>query len=234
MYKIILVALDEQATEIKNASKRIIFRIFPYFFGISFLFRASKRFLITVVKGSRVSLCDWFVMGSDCRLVLEKEASLKAKGAVRFDDRCTVIVHSGGELVLEGGNWFMSDCWIEVSEGQTIYIGANSTFQKRCELHGSIRIGDDCVFAPDVFMSSGGHSFERDRNLTIRQQDRKFGIMHAPLSVGDSCWIGIRAWISPGVVVGRKSVVGANSVVTRDTREYSVNAGIPSRELRRF
>ena len=234
MHRSMLFLFNQHMTGIKNASKRIILNVFPFFFGVSFFLRFSRRFMVTIIKSSKICLQDLFVMGSDCRMVLEKDASLIANGKVSFEDRCTIIIHSGGSLVLEGDNWFMSDCWIEVSEGQKIQIGSKTTFQKRCELHGSLQIGNDCVFAPDVFISSGGHTFEGDRELTIREQDRKFGTIHRQVKVGDSCWVGIRSWLSPGIVLADKSVIGANSVVTKDTNNFSVNAGVPSKEIRRF
>ena len=214
--------------------KNIVIGLFPFLLGSSYLLKTSRGFSFSAGTGSDLKLSDLLIFGRSCCLVLEPRAQLKVNGKVKFEDRCTVIVHSGGRLILEGENWLMSDCWIEVSEGQTTRIGKRSSFQRRCDLHGCIEIGSDCVFAPDVFISSGGHSFDKERSLTIREQDRLYGAIHFPVSVGNSCWIGIRSWIAPGITIGEKSVVGANSVVTKDTGVCSVNAGVPAKKLRDF
>ena len=46
----------------------------------------------------------------------------------------------------------------------------------------------------------------------IRQQ----GIYSRPVRVGANCWIGYNACFLRGVTVGDNSIVGTNSVVTKD------------------
>jgi acetyltransferase-like isoleucine patch superfamily enzyme len=45
-------------------------------------------------------------------------------------------------------------------------------------------------------------------------------------------WCGAGVVITSGVTVGRRSVIGANSVVTRDIPPYSIAAGAPARVIR--
>ncbi|HEX6660776.1 MAG TPA: acyltransferase [Sphingomicrobium sp.] len=54
----------------------------------------------------------------------------------------------------------------------------------------------------------------------------------APIVVEDEAWIGAGSIILSGVTVGRKSVVGAGSVVTRDVAPGTVVAGNPARVIR--
>jgi serine acetyltransferase len=42
-------------------------------------------------------------------------------------------------------------------------------------------------------------------------------------------WLGAGVVVTSGVRIGRRSVIGANSVVTRDIPELSVAAGIPAK-----
>jgi len=50
--------------------------------------------------------------------------------------------------------------------------------------------------------------------------------------VEDEVWIGAGVVVLPGITIGRCSVIGAGSVVTRDVEPYSVYAGVPARKIR--
>ena len=52
------------------------------------------------------------------------------------------------------------------------------------------------------------------------------------IEIEDECWIGANVTILPGIKVGRCSVIGAGSVVTKDVEAYSVYAGVPARKIR--
>ena len=54
----------------------------------------------------------------------------------------------------------------------------------------------------------------------------------AEIHIGEDCWIGGNATILPGVRVGKGSVVGAASVVTKDVPPYTIVAGNPARKIR--
>lgn len=54
-----------------------------------------------------------------------------------------------------------------------------------------------------------------------------------PITIEDNVWIGGGAILLPGVTIGKGSVVGAGSVVTRDVPQYCVAVGNPCRVIRR-
>ena len=51
------------------------------------------------------------------------------------------------------------------------------------------------------------------------------------VTIHESCHIGARTVILPGVVIGPKTIVGANSVVTRSLPPNTVCAGNPAKVL---
>ena len=52
------------------------------------------------------------------------------------------------------------------------------------------------------------------------------------MRVGNNVWIGYGACVLRGVSVGDNSIVGTNSVVTKDVPANAVVAGIPARIIR--
>lgn len=126
--------------------------------------------------------------------------------------------------------------WVHVGRGTGIRchegflrVGDKVVFGSRdsvnCYL--DVEIGDDCIFADDVYIGDFDHRFS-DLRLPIRKQ----GIVTAPVRIEDDCWIGEKASIMRGVCIGRGSVIGAQSVVTHDLPAYSVAAGNPARVIR--
>ena len=65
----------------------------------------------------------------------------------------------------------------------------------------------------------------------LRRQGLEFAL---PITIEDGVWIGGHAVIAPGVRIGRNSVIGAGSVVTKSITEKGVWAGNPARLLRRL
>jgi acetyltransferase-like isoleucine patch superfamily enzyme len=77
------------------------------------------------------------------------------------------------------------------------------------------------------------HAFE-DVNVSIADQGITEG---GTILIGEGCWVGFGAAIvcSKGeLIIGRHSVIGANSVVTRSVPPYSVVTGNPARVVKSY
>lgn len=116
--------------------------------------------------------------------------------------------------------------------GAIIKIGARTTLQDGCRVYGEVVIGQRCILAPNVFISSGTHTFDAFPHLSIQIQERLAPSAPRSVRIFSDCWLGINSVILRGVTVGRGCVVGANSVVTEDLPPYSVAAGNPARIVR--
>ncbi|HUU64048.1 MAG TPA: acyltransferase [Dehalococcoidia bacterium] len=53
-----------------------------------------------------------------------------------------------------------------------------------------------------------------------------------PVIIKDRCWIGLRASILKGVIVGEGAMIGEGSVVTKNVDERTMVAGVPARKIR--
>ena len=88
-----------------------------------------------------------------------------------------------------------------------------------------VHIGAGTFIAPGVCLSCAGHS--------IDPRQRSQGISTSrPITLEEDVWIGANAVICGGVTIGKGSVIGAGSVVTRDIPAGVVAAGSPCRPIR--
>jgi tetrahydrodipicolinate N-succinyltransferase len=56
--------------------------------------------------------------------------------------------------------------------------------------------------------------------------------VEAPVRIGDGTWLGARAMVLPGVTIGKRVLVAAGAVVTRDVPDDVLVAGNPARVVR--
>lgn len=96
-----------------------------------------------------------------------------------------------------------------------------------------IVIGDDVMFGPEVTVRGGNHRIDLiGRKMNSVKNHEKRENDDPGVIIESDVWIGTRAIILGGVVVGKGSVVGAGSVVTKSIPPYSIYAGNPAQFVR--
>jgi len=123
---------------------------------------------------------------------------------------------------------------LAVGAGQTLQIGDETSTHMGCYIAGDVEIGRYCLFSANIFVSSFDHNFRHQPELLIKDQDLvvRRGSVEAQSKktvIEDDCWIGWGAVLRRGITVGKGSIVGANSVVTKDIPPYSIAVGAPAR-----
>jgi maltose O-acetyltransferase len=88
-----------------------------------------------------------------------------------------------------------------------------------------ITVGDDVQIGPNVQLLTPTHPVEAGP----RRQKWEAA---EPITIEDNVWLGGGVIVCPGVTIGRDTVVGAGSVVTRDLPAGVLAVGSPARVLR--
>jgi acetyltransferase-like isoleucine patch superfamily enzyme len=68
--------------------------------------------------------------------------------------------------------------------------------------------------------------------VELERPIREQGIYKRDVEVGSNVWIGYGACVLRGVRVGDNSIVGTNSVVTKDVPANTVVGGVPAKTIR--
>lgn len=84
-----------------------------------------------------------------------------------------------------------------------------------------IKLGRNCDIATNVTFITSTHRLGDSTH-------RAGGSAHAPIVVGDGCWIGSGVIVLPGVQIGHGVVIAAGSVVISDCDPDSLYAGVPA------
>jgi lipopolysaccharide O-acetyltransferase len=100
----------------------------------------------------------------------------------------------------------------------------------------SIKIGKNVLIASKVFITDHDHgSYGRhgrhDSPLSV-PKDRELSFSF--VTIEDNVWIGEFVAILPGVTVGKGSIIGAMSVVTRDIPPNCIAVGAPAKVVKKY
>ncbi len=107
--------------------------------------------------------------------------------------------------------------------GDKVVLGRDNTVN--CYL--DIEIGDTTIIADWVYVCDFDHVYE-DVTVPIKDQ----GIVKSPVRIGPDCWIGTKATVLRGSIVGEGCVLAAHTVVRGDIPPYSIVGGIPGKVLK--
>jgi maltose O-acetyltransferase len=127
---------------------------------------------------------------------------------------------------LDGFPWIQPRTTIVFAE--RITVGTNFGVNTGCYINGigGITIGNYVLIGSNVTISSGMHPIRgMDPPVFARPSEPK------PIIIHDDVWIGAGAVIMPGIILAKGSVIGANSVVTKNTEEFSISVGAPARKI---
>ncbi len=100
----------------------------------------------------------------------------------------------------------------------------------------AVKIGNNVLIASKVFISDHNHGFygnndRHDSPLTI-PKDRE--LSYSSVTIEDNVWLGEFVSVLPGVTIGKGSIIGTMSVVTKSIPPNSIAIGSPARVIKTF
>ena len=127
---------------------------------------------------------------------------------------------------------FHCECGKHIFIGDKVIINMNCTFLD----DNIIKIGNNVLIAPNVQLYTATHPINANERFVNdwdeRSGDLFFRTKALPITIEDNVWIGGGTIVLPGITIGRNSVIGAGSVVTKSIPTYSVAVGNPCRVIR--
>lgn len=173
--------------------------------------------------------CDQFVfratLARSYLIAKRRFAAFGARPVLRGRVRCrmagTAVV--GDRFVAEG---MIATVSLKVHPGAVLTIG-NDVY-----LNAGVFIEafHDITIGSNVLMASFASVIDDDSHL-LEPGSRRY---KGPTVIGDNVWLGRNVVVLPGVTIGDGSVVGANSVVTRDIPPRCFAAGAPAAVVRKL
>lgn len=138
-----------------------------------------------------------------------------------------VVIHHPDLVNLYGcsiGSESRIGTFVEIQKGATIgarcKISSHTFICEGVEIQDGAFIGHGVMFINDIFpraVTTDG-SLQTDADWKVERT-----------LVGPEAAIGSNATILGGVTIGRRAMVGAGAVVTRDVPDYAVVAGVPAK-----
>ena len=96
-----------------------------------------------------------------------------------------------------------------------------------------VLIGNDVMFGPGVSIITGNHRTDvQGRTMRSIGDSEKLPENDQDVVIEDDCWLGGGVIVLAGVTIGKGSVIGAGSIVTKDIPPYSVAVGNPCKVMR--
>lgn len=176
------------------------------------------------------------------RLCYRYWVGLQMGRGVNFKGAPVIEISNGGRILIEDGvtlnssnrgyhlNMHSPVKLFADRPGACITIGAHSRLHGAC-LHAyrAITIGKRCLIAANTQIIDGsGH----DLSFGAVEQRIFTGGDSRPIVLEDDVWVGANTLILPGVTIGKGSVIGAGSVVTKAIPPMVVAAGNPARIIK--
>lgn len=115
---------------------------------------------------------------------------------------------------------------IQLKIDDNTYIGRNNFFA----VGKSIEIGAYCIFGNNCAIMGSDHIF----NTPLKPYITTGATTDKSIKIGVNCWLGYGISVLGNITIGHGSIIGANSVVTKNIPPFSLAIGNPARIIKRF
>jgi acetyltransferase-like isoleucine patch superfamily enzyme len=153
---------------------------------------------------------------------------------------CDIRRSAASRIEIGDSVYIAPQTWLNIPEPcsdalPALVIEDGCKIGRRCMFSAKnlVRLEEDVLLGPSVLITDHNHRFS-NLDLPIHAQGLTAG---GTVRIERNCWLGHGAVIvctSGDLVIGRNSVIGANSVLTDSVPPFSVVAGNPAKIIRRY
>jgi len=97
-------------------------------------------------------------------------------------------------------------------------------------------IGDNVLMASKIYISDCSHgSYSGDQNDSDpNSAPIKRALFSKSVIINDNVWLGEFVSVLPGVTIGKGTIVGANSVVSKSLPPFVIAVGSPAKPIKKY
>lgn len=174
------------------------------------------------------------------KVFIEKRVILKSKKQICFGKNLRIAENVRLLALSENDMVFGDNCSIGINTriectGSFSFLGKGFKCGDNCGLGtdsfygcaGGIELGNDVIVGNFVSMHSENHNYSNPE-IPIRLQ----GVNHKGIKIGNNCWIGSKATILDGTIIGDGCIVAAGAVVTGVFPDNVIIGGVPAKVIK--
>lgn len=130
----------------------------------------------------------------------------------------------GADVKMDSGVYASTKIWApwNLKLGHNSWLGPNVI----CYNQARVVLEDDVTVSQFSYLCTAGHK-------TDKINENGGGLIVAPIVIRKGSWVGTRAFIGMGVVLGEYSIVGATASVYKDVEAYNVVGGNPAKFIKK-
>ena len=169
--------------------------------------RLGKSAIFRLGNGAKLSIGSDFKMEYGSRMYVSNNWSIGDR--VQIATHCAIFSREGG---VAG----------KVQIGDGTHIGDHSII----DCAANVTIGKEVAIGPNCVLYTHDHDYTSESAAAW-----KGPLICKDIVIEDGAWVGSGVTLLPGVTIGKRAVIAAGAVVTKDVPAHTIWGGIPAKQI---
>ena len=158
---------------------------------------------------------------------IEQGVVFRTPEQIKIEKNCTIktrtIINGRSRkknfgVVLGENTYLKENCYLDAYSG-FIHIDGFCAFGQNTIIHGGggVKIGKYVITGANCYIIASNHKYDSVEFPIMLQGDKRKGIV-----IEDNVWLGASVIVLDGVTIGKNSVIGAGTIITKDVAPNSL------------